>query len=290
MSLSVKKERGRLVFRDFGGYETRNPSTIWCIKQADEIYHWKDFPEITIYTGDKSESCTDYTYSKMNSYNNLVPDFNFHSWKQVGISNYSITVDQIDASGQTPYKISKVGWIGNTGTHPLRKKLLEIGMSRPDLFDIMDMKWLPSTNTTLQSTTYLSLSELVSTYQMLIDIEGVGYSGRVKYLLWSHRPLLLVNRPHKEFFFQYLTPWVHYIPVKRNLSDLIRKTEWCINNYERSLQIAENAFQFSKTYLTRQACYKQWDNIISNIKVKSSYYFIILPILLFIIIMYLNNR
>jgi len=110
----------------------------------------------------------------------------------------------------------------------------------------------------------ISTTDLVKTYSLLIDIEGCGYSGRLKHLLWSHRPLLLVDRPHKEFFFEHLKEWVHYIPVKRDLSDLIEKTKWCIDNYDKALIIAENAFQFSKVYLTRDACYDKWNDIITN--------------------------
>jgi glycosyltransferase involved in cell wall biosynthesis len=125
------------------------------------------------------------------------------------------------------------------------------------------MKWLPSTNIQLNSTKYISTPDLIKNYSILIDIEGAGpYSARLKTLLWSHRPLLLVSRPGNEFFFEFLKEWEHYIPVKRDLSDLVEKTKWCIDNYDKAKQIAENAYEFSKQYLTREACYKQWDSII----------------------------
>lgn len=147
----------------------------------------------------------------------------------------------------------------------MRTKLLEIGNNNKDLFDIFDMYWINSGNIRLNSNKYISTPELVKKYSILIDIEGNGYSGRVKHLLWSHRPLLLVDRPHKEFFFEFLKEWEHYIPVKRDLSDLIEKTKWCLENYDKALIIAENAFQFSKLYLTRDACYDKWNNIICNL-------------------------
>jgi hypothetical protein len=111
---------------------------------------------------------------------------------------------------------------------------------------------------------YISTPELVKKYSILIDIEGGGYSGRLKHLLWSHRPLLLVDRPHKEYFFKYLKEWEHYIPVKRDLEDIVEKTKWCLDNYEAALKIAENAYQFCQTYLTRDACFKEWDKIITE--------------------------
>jgi hypothetical protein len=265
MSFNVSKINGELCFKDFGGFETRNSSTIWCIQLADKIYNWDNFTELTIHTGDCEKNANDYSYSKQNNYNNLVPDFNFHSWPQVGINDYETFVKEIDNAGLNNYEINKVGWIGNTNTNIMRKKLLEIGNNNKNLFDIFDMYWINSGTKLLKSSKYISTPELVTKYSILIDIEGNGYSGRLKHLLWSHRPLLLVDRPHKEFFFEFLKEWEHYIPVKRDLSDLIEKTKWCLENYDKALIIAENAFQFSKLYLTRDACYAKWNNIICNL-------------------------
>ena len=264
MSFCVSKINRKLIFKDLGGFQTRNPSTFWCIQKADEKYNCNDFNEIIIHTQDYEKNNDDLTYSKKDNYNNLVPDFNFHSWPQVGIYDYEKFVKGIDNAGLKNYEINKVGWIGNTNTNIMRKKLLEIGDNNKELFDIFDMFWMQSENIHFNSSKYISTPELVQKYSILIDIEGNGYSGRLKHLLWSHRPLLLVDRPHKEFFFEFLKEWEHYIPVKRDLSDLIEKTKWCLDNYDKALIIAENAFQFSKLYLTRDACYDKWSNIICN--------------------------
>ena len=262
MPFCVSKMNGQLLFKDFTGYETRNSSTFWCIQKADEKYNWKDFNEIIIHTGDYEENKDDYTYSKKDNYNNLVPDFNFHSWPQVGINDYERCVKEIDSAGLSKYQINKVWWIGNTNS--IRKKLIEIGDNNKELFDIIKMRWIKTKNVRLNSSKYISIPDLVKTYSILIDIEGNGYSGRLKYLLWSHRPVLLVDRPHKEFFFEFLKEWEHYIPIKRDLSDLVEKTKWCLDNYDKALIIAENAFEFSKLYLTRDSCYDKWNNIISK--------------------------
>lgn len=264
MPFLVSKKYGKLNFKDLGGYETRNPSTFWCIQKADEIYNWNDFNELIIYTDDtENNNNNNFTYSKQNSYYKLVPDFNFHSWPQVGINDYEIFVKEIDNAGLNNYQINKVGWIGNPDTNFRRIQLLQIGDNNKDLFDFFGMNWLPSHgNIMLNSTKYISTPELVKRYSILLDIEGNGYSGRLKHLLWSHRPLLIVDRPHKEFFFEFLKEWEHYIPVKRDLSDLIEKTKWCLDNYDKALQIAENAYNFSKIHLTRNACYDKWNNIV----------------------------
>ena len=261
--LIVFKKNGVLGYKDIEGYETRNISTFKCIKEADKIYNFSDF-EITIHTGDGDRSKNhEYSYSK-NSMDNLVPDFNFDSWPQVGINDYAMTVKEMELIGQTPAKISKVGWIGNVNTNLMRKKLWSCGRNSPRM-DIINMKWSPSSSIKLNATTFLSMTELVETYSYLIDIEGYGYSGRLKYLLWSNRPVLLVDRPYKEYFFEHLKEWEHYIPVKRDLTDLTEKVNWCFDNPEKAAVIARNALEFSEQHLTREACYSRWNEIIEKL-------------------------
>ena len=88
-----------------------------------------------------------------------------------------------------------------------------------------------------------------------------GLTGWSKFImeLIFYIPCLILD------FFEYLKEWIHYIPVKRDLSDLVEKTTWCLTNYTKALQIAENAYAFSKTYLTRDACYKKWNDVINHL-------------------------
>ncbi len=264
MSFILSKKNKKLLFNDKGGYESRNNSTFWCINQADLIYKWKDFDNIIINTGDKGGPQLCYV-NNSNIYNKIIPDFTFHCWKEVGINDYTEETEKIDKAGLQKYKINKVGWVGNIKTNIDRKKLLEIGNKNNELFEIIPICWSKSDNIKLNCSNYLSLSDLVKNYSILIDVTGSGYSGRVKLLLFSHRPLLLVDRAYKEYFYEYLKEWEHYIPVKKDLSDLIEKTQWCIDNYNKALEIAENAYKFSKKYLTREACYEQWNKVITNL-------------------------
>ena len=73
-----------------------------------------------------------------------------------------------------------------------------------------------------------------------------------------------MDRPHKEFFYEHLIAWEHYIPVERDLGDLVEKTKWCLDNYEKAQEIAEKAYLFAQEHLTRNAAYKQLNRIIMN--------------------------
>lgn len=252
---AICKKNGKILYHDFGGFETRNISTLWCIIQADQLYKWPDFSKIDIFTHDYQRT-NELTYST-NDYSTMIPDFNFCNWKEVGLHDYEICTHEIDTLGKMPFEVNKVGWIGNIDTNIRRKKLFDLG-KKHDFLDIMSINWKSKQN-------YISMQDLVKKYSILLDIEGYGYSGRLKYLLWSHRPILLVDRPHKEFFYEHLVPWEHYIPVKRDLEDLIEKTKWCLDHYEKAKEIAERAYLFAQKHVTRQSAYQQWDRIIKKI-------------------------
>ena len=61
-------------------------------------------------------------------------------------------------------------------------------------------------------------------------------------------PLILSNA--KCWFTEYLEPFVNYVPVKYDLSDLKEKIRWILDNDEKSKEIAQNAFKFSKDFFS----------------------------------------
>lgn len=264
---TMKKENGILIFSHAYYDWSSHSSLINLAKEADRIYNWGDFKEMIIRTHDYADSSKphEYSFSNINTWENTVPDFIFMHWESVGINDYIEECENISSAGLIPYQINKVGWIGCM-SHPYRVVLKEKGSENPELFDIIDSGiWSPNPRRArCDNNIYISLPDLVKKYSILIDVEGNGYSGRLKLLLWSRRPIILVDRPDKEYFYEYLKEWIHYIPVKRDLSDLIEKTQWCLENYSEALRIAENAYEFSNKYLTREACYLQWDKMVTK--------------------------
>ena len=178
------------------------------------------------------------------------PDFFFYNWPSANINSFEETKNQIILESRKKPTIDKVGWYGNIysplnnvieyHTRPLLKK---IGDENCELYDIKHV--LPQNNVLNNNNlNYISLPELIK-YKYLIDIGGNGWSGRLKWLLFSKRPLLLVDRNYIDYFYEDLIPYTHYIPVNMDLSNLLEQTNWMINNYEKSLQIANNAFEFA---------------------------------------------
>jgi hypothetical protein len=52
------------------------------------------------------------------------------------------------------------------------------------------------------------------------------------------------------WFSRLIVPYVHYIPVNYDLSNLIEQIEWVKNNDEKAKIIAENAYNFSEKYFS----------------------------------------
>lgn len=90
-------------------------------------------------------------------------------------------------------------------------------------------------------------------YKYVIDIDGNSnsWSGLFTKLL-TGSCVLKVESPWKQWYYNRLKPWVNYIPIKHNLSDLIEKINWCRENDDKARIIGENGrkLAFSMTMET----------------------------------------
>jgi glycosyltransferase involved in cell wall biosynthesis len=110
----------------------------------------------------------------------------------------------------------------------------------------------------------MTLPELVKTYKYLVDIGGIGFSGRLPYLLFSNRPLLLIDRDYVQYFYNDLEPYVHYVPVKQDLSDFIEKVRWMRNNEDKCKEIALNAQNFAIENFTYEKILEKVKEVYKN--------------------------
>lgn len=210
--------------------------------------------KIKLYLGDRypiTPRTLSYS-SKSNNYKWVIPDFVFDKHDYAKVNSYpEYTLSLLKTGKDNQPKHNKIAWSGNAYCHDIRLTLMQLAKQHPDkLFanHFADQDIRPDYNF---SNDFIELTELVKDYKYLIDLEGIGYSSRVKLLLHTNRLLFLQDRPLKEYFFAWLKPNVHYVPVKRDLSDLLEKYEWAENNPETVAQIIENANHFAKEYLTK---------------------------------------
>ena len=263
---AIKRQQGKLFAIDFGGYETRNPSTLSLIQQAVDRHAVKDFGWIIINTTDREaqlvhEGLMVFAYSTAtDNFAHVCPDFVYDHWRQTGLADYEETRLQLAAMADPP-ATDMLGWRG-APTHPARATLVQFD-DKTD-FDCELIDWDRSDPNNLKAKNFVSFHDQIARWRYLIDIEGTGYSGRFKLLLSAPRLVFLQERPHKEDFFQYLVPWTHYVPVKRDLSDL-RANLAAIKadpNLEKS--IIGNTREFAGKYLTRASALARWAVLLNS--------------------------
>jgi hypothetical protein len=198
------------------------------------------------------------------------PDWVFYHWPTASIESFATTRDEIIAASANPPTIPKVGWYGNIYSplkdvpeHSTRPLLKELGDKYNSMFDIVHVQ--PNYGIIDANTpNYTSLVDLMQ-YKYLIDIGGNGYSGRLKFLLFSKRPILLVDRNYIEYFHYDLEPWVHYVPVQMDLTNLITQIKWLENNYDEALKIAQNAYNFAMRNFTEEKLNERIYTVYQNI-------------------------
>lgn len=252
---------------DLGGYESRHEAVLGLLDQADREHSVADFGPLLIHTLDRPVSTSEqpwrsYAFCTTDGFVDVpVPDFVFGGWPEVGIDDFDETCRTVQTAGFEPARMSVVGWIGSTDTHPVRSALLRLSQEHPDLLDVQQVDWKPDpTRRRLQSSAgnSLTLAEQAARWSALLDVEGKGYSGRLKLLLHSGRPVLVQDRPWREWFWGSLVPMENYVPVRRDLSDLVDRARWVQQNPQEAEQIGRAGQALARRLLTRTSAVEQW--------------------------------
>jgi Glycosyl transferase family 90 len=257
----------------FGGYETRQQSVLRLLEGAERLRPVDALGPLVIHTNDQPVSSEkdgfrSYAFCTAAGFVDVaVPDFVFCRWPEVGIDDYDDTCRALAEAGAQPAELDLVGWIGNTLSHPVRGVLHQLGQDHPDLLDIQGVDWVRvPTRLLLDSAAgnALSMPEQAQRWSGLIDVEGGAYSGRLKMLLHSGRPVLIQDRPWHEWFWDQLVPWENHIPVRRDLSDLLERARWVQDYPAEAAQIGRAGQELAQRLLTRSSAVKQWARTLAD--------------------------
>ena len=85
-------------------------------------------------------------------------------------------------------------------------------------------------------------------YKYQISLNGIQTSGYL-WRLFSDCCVFKVDSEISLWYFKGLKPYVHYIPVKYDLSNLIEQINWALSNDSKAKQIAKNGQDFANKYL-----------------------------------------
>ncbi len=187
--------------------------------------------------------CTIYSVS-----DTVIPIPDFKSFIDEEEYFYTESLAECRKAAQIPWEAPRICWRGNVNACASRKQLLYMKERFPEYFSFEMVGKGGGKN-------YLSMTGQAK-YKYLIDVRGSSWTDRVKVLFHLKRPIFLADRPYREWYFDKLVPWKHYIPVKEDLSDLVEAYKYMEAHPEKYDDICQSMQEFADEYLSPAAVLK----------------------------------
>ncbi|XP_063812965.1 protein O-glucosyltransferase 1 isoform X2 [Pseudophryne corroboree] len=134
------------------------------------------------------------------------------------------------------------GYFRGSRTSPERDPLILLSRESPDLVDAQYTKnqaWRSEKDTLGQPPAKEVPLVDHCAFKYLFNFRGVAASFRLKHLFLCGSLVFHVGDDWQEFFYHRLEPWVHYIPVSQDLTDLRELLQFVKENDEEAKKIAE---------------------------------------------------
>jgi hypothetical protein len=99
---------------------------------------------------------------------------------------------------------------------------------------------------------YMSIKDMLN-YKYLLCIEGNDVATSLKWMLASNSVVLMAKPMMETWLMEgLLKPYVHYVPLKDDFSDLDEILDWCKNNDSKCKQISQNARKWMKPFMNNE--------------------------------------
>ncbi|XP_054709758.1 protein O-glucosyltransferase 1-like [Uloborus diversus] len=99
-------------------------------------------------------------------------------------------------------------------------------------------------------------------YKYLFNFRGVAASFRLKHLFLCRSLVYHVGDEWLEFFYKQLKPWVHYIPVTKDLSNVQDLLNFALENDNLAKAIADRGFDFIWNHLKMEDILCYWKKLL----------------------------
>lgn len=132
-----------------------------------------------------------------------------------------------------------------------------------------------STHLKISGNKYFMSMKEQSKYKYILNIEGFVAAFRLTVELSYNSVILLVDSDYGVWYSHMLIPFnintnnhadAHYIPIKEDLSDLLKIIDWCKHNDDTCKTIANNGLEFYNKYLkNKDTLYDYMECIMNNL-------------------------
>lgn len=120
----------------------------------------------------------------------------------------------------------------------------------------------------LSKANFMTLEEKAQ-FKYILNLDGHVSAFRLSHEFSFFSVVLIPKSKYYLWFSHLLEPYVHYVPIKQDLSDLIEQIKWCIANDSECKKIASNALEFYKKYLEKDGVFDYMQKILNTISPKS---------------------
>jgi len=161
-------------------------------------------------------------------------------------------------------EISHKVWTKDNWMRHYRCITVLIGKKHPDLIDArlgryckhISPEVVSEINKHIPKKNFITDFKKIMQYKYLLIVSGNAFTTRTKKYFASNCCVFKQECPTEEFFDCMLKPYIHYIPVKRDLSDLTDQIYWAKSNDSKAKEIADNGRNFMKENITSKKVYK----------------------------------
>lgn len=159
------------------------------------------------------------------------------------------------------------GFFRGSRTSSERDPLILLSRSNPELVDAEYTKnqaWKSEADTLHRPPAKEIRLEDHCDYKYLFNFRGVAASFRFKHLFLCDSVVFHVGSAWLEFFYPAMKPWVHYIPVKEDLSDVRDLLEFAKENDDVVHEIAKRGRQFIWDHLRMEDVTCYWETLLKK--------------------------
>lgn len=217
---------------------------------------WDDWTNIQCINHDKY-------FSKPCPNKESITDF-YHDWdskKNIAVFRGSSTGKGVDKHTNTRIKLCS-----------MKSDFLDVGITnwnnRPRIYRNKNKLILHTFNKQSKTNATFLTPKQQSSYKYIIHVDGHSSAFRLSLEMKMKSVLLIVDSDYYIWFKQQLKPYTHYIPIKKDLSDLLEKINWCKENDSKCKIIAENSYDFYLNNLQEEHIYDYLSSTINSLQIE----------------------
>lgn len=203
-----------------------------------------------------------------------IPIFTFDDWDYIKHPDIDFTKVNNDWDSKKPVAFFRgsstgCGWDAETN---MRLKAVQMSSMHPELIDAKltkitkNMKVHKTRRAGYVSSKLYKEStpmkfERFSDYKYILQIDGNVAAYRLAKTMLFGSVIMIVESDYSLWYQSLLEPFVHYVPVKPDLSNLVEMIEWCRLNDKKCEVIAKNGKTLAEKILTKKFLFEYMENV-----------------------------